>query len=34
MKILLGDLGANKNDYNNLKVEDGKVYVEKNDGTN
>ena len=34
MKILLGNLGANKNDYKNLKVEDGKVYVEKNDKTN
>lgn len=34
MKILLGNLGANKNDYKNLKVENEKVYVEKNDGTN
>ena len=34
MKILLGNLGTNKNDYKNLKVEDGKVYVEKNDKTN
>ena len=34
MKILLGNLGANKNDYKNLKVEAGKVYVEKNDKTN
>ena len=34
MKILLGNLGVNKNDYKNLKVEDGKVYVEKNDKTN
>lgn len=34
MKILLGNLGANKNDYKNLKVEDGKVYVEKNNKTN
>ena len=34
MKILLGNLGTNKNDYKNLKVEDGKVYVEKSDGTN
>ena len=34
MKILLGDLGANKNNYKNLKVEDGNVYVEKNDKTN
>lgn len=34
MKILLGNLETNKNDYKNLKVEDGKVYVEKNDKTN
>ena len=34
MKILLGNLGANNNNYKNLKVEDGNVYVEKNDGTN
>ena len=34
MKILLGNLGTNNNNYKNLKVEDGYVYVEKNDGTN
>ena len=34
MKILLGNLGTNNNNYKNLKVEDGNVYVEKNDGTN
>lgn len=34
MKILLGNLGTNKNDYKNLKVENGNVYVEKNDKTN
>ena len=34
MKILLGNLGTNKNDYKNLKVENGNVYVEKSDGTN
>ena len=34
MKILLGNLGANKNNYKNLKVENGNVYVEKNDKTN
>ena len=34
MKILLGNLRANNNNYKNLKVEDKKVYVEKNDGTN
>ena len=34
MKILLGNLGVNKNNYKNLKVEYGNVYVEKTDRTN
>ena len=34
MKILLGNLGANNNNYKNLKVQNGNIYVEKNDGTN